>query len=104
LLVIVEAARLYVGSGTSEETEIRGVIVALKADQPQGPLVGPVTVRDVLAGRPRRVQIKLDERAHRLAWEAYESRAEVTCRGVLTRSGTNLTIQTSRDFAVVSDE
>ncbi|WP_020469989.1 hypothetical protein [Zavarzinella formosa] len=102
--VISEAARLYRRTAPAEETEIRGVIVALKADHAHGPLVGPVTVRDILSGRPRKVQINLDEPSHRLAWEAYESRAEVTCRGILTRSGTNLAIQTPRDFAIVSDE
>ena len=33
-----------------------------------------------------------------------DDRDEVSCRGVLARSGTNLTIQQPRDFMVLTDE
>jgi hypothetical protein len=102
--VIAEAARLYRSSVPSEEIEVRGVIVQLKADQPQGPLTGPVIVRAEGDGKPRKIQITLDEHSHRVAIQAYESRAEVVCRGELTRSGTNLTLQNPRGFAILADD
>jgi hypothetical protein len=102
--VIAEAARLFRAGAPPDETEIRGVIVQLKADQPEGPLAGPVVVRAELDGKVRKVQIMLDERSHRVAWQAYESRAAVVCRGELTRSGNNLILENPRGFAIVADE
>src|SRR5262249_22821185 len=99
--VIAEAARLFRSSAPPEKSEIRGVIVQLKADQPDGPSAGPVVVRAELCGKTRRVQITLDPRSHHVAWQAYESRAEVVCRGELIRTGNNLTLQNPRGFAVV---
>lgn len=102
--VISEAARLYKGIDVEEEIEIRGVIVALKTDQTQGPPFGPVTVRDVLTTRHRKVQIHLDKRLHEMAIRAYKNRDEVSCRGVITRSGSNSTILQPRDFIVLTDD
>ena len=102
--IIAEAARLFRGNAAQEESEIRGVIIALKADQLHGPIAGPVTVRTVIDGRMRKAQITLDETAHRVAWQADESRAEVMCRGELVRSGSNWTLQHPRGFEIVIDE
>ncbi len=102
--VISEAARIYKGSDTTEETEIRGVIVALKTEQSEGPVSGPVTVRDVTTDRPRKVIVQLDERLHQRAVQAYDRRDEVSCRGVITRSGSNFTMLQPRDFMVLTDE
>ncbi len=104
LPVIAEAARRYRSSMAPEEVEIRGVIVQLKADQPEGSIAGPVVVRTMLDCRTRKVQIALDPASHHLAWQAYESRAEVTCRGELVRAGNNLILQNPRGFAIVADE
>ncbi len=101
---IAQAARLYKGSDTSDDTEIRGVIMALKTEHSEGPPVGPVTIRDFTASRPRKVLVHLDELSHKAAVQAYEKRYEVSCRGVITRSGNNLTIQQPRDFMVLTDE
>lgn len=104
LRFIAEAARLYKGADEpKEEVELRGVIVQLTT-KPKGPLDGPVTMWTVIDGKPRKVQIALIEQSHKLATRAYESRAEVTCRGQLARSGNNLVLTNPRDFAVVDAE
>ncbi len=101
---IAEAARLYKAEDAPKDVEIRGVIVQLKTDKPKGPLVGPVIVWTVIDGKPRKVQITLTEEWHKQAAKAYESRAEVTCRGEMARVGNNLVLANPRGFAVVDAE
>ena len=78
--------------------------MALKTEHSEGPPVGPVTIRDFTAPRPRKVLVYLDEYSHRAAVQAYEKRYEVSCRGVITRSGSNFTMLQPRDFMVLTDE
>jgi hypothetical protein len=98
--IIEEAARLYKASAPPEETELRGAVVQLKRDQPTGAVSGPITVMAFIDGKPRRVQITLDERSHRLAVQAYEHGAEIACTGDLVKQGGTWVLQNPKGFSI----
>ena len=102
--LIDEAARLYRASSPPEETEIRGAVVQLKRDEEQGPMPGPVTVMAFVEGRPRRVQIALDEAAHKQAVEAYREVAQITCTGDLVKQGATWVLQNPKGFSISSGD
>ena len=70
----------------------------------KAPPTGPMTVMAFMDGKPRRVQITLDEPSHRVALQAYDRGAEITCLGDLVKSGTSFVLQNAKGFAIVSDE
>jgi hypothetical protein len=102
--LIEEAARLYRASAPPEETEIRGAVVQLKRDQPTGAASGPITVMAFIDGRPRRVQITLDEPSHRLAVQAYEQGAEIACTGDLVKQGGAWVLLDPKGFSILAGE
>jgi len=102
--VIGEAARLFRMSAPPEETEIRGAVVQLRREEQQGPPTGPVIVMAFVDGKPRRVQIMLDESSHRIAVQAYENGLEITCQGDLVKSGASYVLQNAKGFAILVGE
>jgi hypothetical protein len=102
--LIEEAARLYRASAPPEETEIRGAVVQLKRDEPRGAASGPITVMAFIDGKPRRVQISLDEASHQLAMQAYERGAEIACTGDLVKQGVSWALLNPKGFSVTSGE
>ncbi len=102
--LIAEAARLYRASAPPEETEIRGAVVQLKRDEPKGAASGPITVMAFIEGKPRRVQITLDEKSHLQAMQAYERGAEISCTGDLVKQGGAWVLQNPKGFTVTAVE
>lgn len=102
--LIDEAARLYRASAPPEETEIRGAVVQLRRDDQSGPATGPVTVMAFIEGRPRRVQIALDETDHALAVDAYRRGAEIACTGDLVKVGAMWSLRNPKGFSIVAEE
>ena len=100
LPVIAEIGRVLAASAPPEDVELRGVVVQLKADDPRAPL----TILAFVGGKPHRVQIILDEESHRRAIEAYTSRAEVVCRGQLTRDGGNWSLARPHGFEILTED
>ncbi|MCI0460910.1 MAG: hypothetical protein L0Z62_28510 [Gemmataceae bacterium] len=98
--LIDEAARLYKASAPPEETEIRGAVVQWKRHQPTGAVSGPITVMAFIDGKPRRVQITLDEAGHRTAMHAYEHGAEIVCTGDLVKQGGAWVLQNPKGFTI----
>lgn len=102
--LIEEAARLYRASAPPEETEIRGAVVQLRRDDRTGPMSGPVTVMAFVDGRPRKVQVALDETAHQTAFEAYRDGLEVVCTGDLAKQGGAWVLNNPKGFAIAAGE
>ena len=65
---------------------------------------GPVTVMAFVEGRPRRVQIALDEAAHKQAVEAYREGAQITCTGDLVKQGATWVLQNPKGFSISSGD
>ena len=102
--LIEEAARLYRASAPPEETEVRGAVVQLRREEQSGPASGPVTVMAFVEGKPRRVQILLDEAGHRLAMQAYEKGSEIACTGDLVKQGPIWVLKNPKGFTIISDD
>lgn len=102
--LIDEAARMYRASAPPEETEVRGAVVQLRRDEQHGPVSGPVTVMAFVEGRPRRVQILLDETAHQVAVEAYREGAPIACTGDLVKQGASWVLQNPKGFTIATND
>lgn len=102
--LIAEAARMFRQSAPPEETEIRGVVVQLRRDEQSGPVSGPVTIVAFIEGKPRRVQIALDEAHHMIAVQAYQQGAQICCRGDLVKVGKGWELQNPKGFSILIEE
>lgn len=102
--LIDEAARFYRASAPPEETEIRGAVVQLRRDDQSGPAAGPVTVMAFVEGKPRRVQIPLDEAGHQKALNAYQQGAEIACTGDLVKTGNSWQLKNPKGFSIIISE
>jgi hypothetical protein len=81
--IIGEAGRVLKAHAPSEPEDVRGVVVKLQS-MTDG---GIATVATFIDGQPRKVAITLPDAEHKKAISAYDQRAEIICRGVLTRTG-----------------
>jgi len=102
--LIDAASRFYRSSAPPEETDIRGAVVQLRREEQSGPAAGPVTVMAFVEGKPRRVQITLDEAGHRVALQAYQQGAEIACTGDLVKVGNSWVLQNPKGFSIAAGD
>lgn len=102
--LIQEASRFYRASAPPEESEIQGAVVQLRRQEESGPAAGPVIVMAFVEGKPRRVQISLDEAGHQIALDAYQQGAEIACTGDLVKQGNSWVLQNPKGFSIVPGE
>ena len=103
--MIQEAGRLYRATAPPEETEVRGIITQLRADDIAGPPAGPIIIKGTIDGRLRRIQITLAEKDHQRAVEAYKNRSEIVCNGLLRKQqAATWTLGNPNGFDIIADE
>lgn len=102
--IIEEAVRVYRRVAPPEPIELRGAVVRLECSEHTGPVSGNVTVLAFAEGRPRRVQVFLDEAEHQIAVDAYKNRNEVTCVGDLAKQGNGWVLRNPKGFTLVAEE
>lgn len=98
--VIREAARVLKANAPLEAQEIRGYVVKLQA-RDQG---GIATISTYIDGQPRKVAVTLSEEEHKKAIQAYEQRAEILCRGDLTRAGQLWSLSNPSPITILNDD
>ena len=94
---VEEAARWYRRSHPTEDSEIRGEVIALD-NNPRHPETA--TILGFIEGKPRRVGIALSDTTRALAIRSYQEHLPVTCLGTLVRAGRQYELREMHELAL----
>lgn len=98
--LIRETARIFRETETVDDTEVIGVVSALK-HQGENNLV---TITGMADGVTRNVQARLSGVDHSMAVDSYEKRIPISCTGELTREGKSWTLQNPREVRLLQGD